>query len=349
VEGMKFDRGFISPYFVTEAKSQTCELENPLILLCDGKISSIKDLVPALEGAMKANRAFLIVAEDVDGEALATLIVNKLRGSAKVVAVKAPGFGANRKAVLSDMAILTGAELFTEQLGMKLEECTMQQLGTAKKVTITKDDTLILDGAGNGPSVDQRCEMIRDEIELSSSEYEKEKLQERLAKLSGGVAVIRVGGASEVEVGEKKDRVVDALNATRAAVEEGIVPGGGTALLYASQILSSPTGLKSSLENRDQVVGVDIVSRACQVPARTIADNAGLEGSVVVGRLLKESGGDINCPTGLDASTGEFVNLIEAGIIDPTKVVRSVLGDSSGVSSLMITTEAMVVDAVKEE
>merc|ERR1712194_651227 len=263
VEGMKFDRGYISPYFITDPKSQTVELEKPNILLVEKKVSSIQQIIPLLESVIKMQSSLLIVAEDVESEALATLVVNKLRAGIKVCAVKAPGFGDNRKATMQDLALLTGGTVISEEMGMKLEEVTPEQLGRCKKIEVDKNNTVILGGSGDTEGLKERCDLIKHSIETTKSDYEREKLQERLAKLAGGVAVIRVGGASEVEVGEKKDRVVDALNATRAAVEEGIVPGGGTALLYASQILSSPTGLKSSLENRDQVVGVDIVSRAC--------------------------------------------------------------------------------------
>jgi chaperonin GroEL len=346
VEGMKLDRGYISPYFITNAKTQECELEDPLIFVCDSKISSIQPILPVLEASIQANRALLIIAEDVDGEALATLVLNKLRGSSKIVAIKAPGFGDNRRATLRDIAVLTGGTYFTDDTGMTLDKATLDTLGCAKKVTITKDSTIILDGDGEKQALDDWCETIRDEIEAAVGSYEKDKLQERLAKLSGGVAVIKVGGSSEVEVGEKKDRVTDALNATRAAVEEGIVPGGGTALLYASQDLDA---VKASLTVQDQRVGVDIVKRAVQMPARTIIDNAGLEGAVVVGKLLREANGDIHSRMGMNAATGDYVDLVEAGVIDPTKVVRTVLTDSAGVASLMTTTEAMIVETPKKK
>jgi chaperonin GroEL len=346
VEGMKFDRGYISPYFITDPKTQVCEMENAFVLLCGSKISNIQALVPILESVVKANRSLLIIAEDVEGEAISTLVLNKLKGAAKVCAVKAPGFGDNRKASMQDMAVLTGARVIHEETGLTLDKATAEHLGQCKKITVTKDDTLMLDGLGQGVAVEQRCGMIRDQIEATTSEYEREKLQERLAKLSGGVAVIRVGGASEVEVGEKKDRVTDALNATRAAVEEGIVPGGGTTLLYASQTLDA---IKGNMANQDQVVGVDVVMRACQIPTRTIANNAGLEGAVVVGKLMKEAKGDINYGVGMNAATGEFVNMVESGIIDPTKVVRTTLTDASGVASLMITAEAMIVEEVEKD
>jgi chaperonin GroEL len=316
VEGMKFDRGYISPYFVTDPKTQKVEFESPMIMLVDGKVSSIQSIVPILESVFKASRPLIIIAEDIDGEALATLVLNKLRGSAKVAAVKAPGFGENRKANLQDLAILVGGQLISEEVGLKLEDATLDMLGTCKKITISKDDTIILDGAGSRADIEERCELLRASVSATSSDYEKEKLQERLAKLSGGVAVIKVGGSSEVEVGEKKDRVDDALNATRAAVEEGIVPGGGMALLYATM------GLKNVVcANRDQEVGVDIVRRALQVPAKAIIENAGLEGSVVVGRLLEDAKGDMKCSRGMNSYTGEYCDMVATGIIDPTKVV----------------------------
>jgi len=344
VEGMKFDRGFISPYFITNPKTQKVEFENPLILLAESKVSSVQAIVPILENVFKSGRPLVIICEDVDGEALATLVLNKLRGSAKVAAVKAPGFGENRKANLQDLAILTGGQLISEEVGLKLEDATVDMLGTCKKITISKDDTIILDGAGGRDEIEERCELLRASINNTTSSYEQEKIQERLAKLSGGVAVIKVGGASEVEVGEKKDRVDDALNATRAAVEEGIVPGGGTALLYAT------LGLKDlAAHNRDQEVGIDIVRRALTVPAKSIVDNAGLEGAVVVGKLLEEAGDNATSKRGLNSSTGEYVDMVEAGIIDPTKVVRTALVDAAGVASLMTTTEALIVDMPKPE
>jgi len=339
VEGMKMDRGFISPYFITNAKTQKVEYENPYIMLVDGKVSTVQSIVPILESVFKSGRPLVLIAEDVDGEALATLVLNKLRGSAKIVAIKAPGFGENRKANLQDLAVLTGAQLVSEELGTKLDEATVEMLGSCKKITCSKDDTVILNGAGGRAEIEERCDLIRAGVSETSSEYEKEKLQERLAKLSGGVAVIKVGGASEVEVGEKKDRVDDALNATRAAVEEGIVVGGGYALCYASQNLGS---VKTA--NRDQEVGVEIVRRALQVPAKSIINNAGMEGAVVIGRLLEEANGDVNFRRGMNSANGEYVDMIEAGIIDPTKVVRTALVDAAGVASLMTTTEAMIVD-----
>jgi len=345
VEGMKFDRGYISPYFVNNVKTQKCEMENPAILIFDGKISSIQSIVPVLEHAMRADRRLVIIAEDVEGEALGTLIYNKLRGATKVCAVKAPGFGENRKAILQDIAILTGGTLISEELDMKLEAVREEHLGTAKKVTITKDDTILLGGGGEQQQLEERCNLLRDQIEKASSQYDKEKLHERLAKLSGGIAVIKVGGQSEVEVGEKKDRIDDALNATRAAVEEGIVPGGGSALLYAAETLKD---LK--LENQDQQVGVRIIRDALKVPATLIASNAGLEGSVIVGKLLELAAGDIKSPLGLNAATGEYpVDMIAVGVIDPLKVVRTALIDAAGVSSLMTTTEAMIVDLPAEK
>jgi chaperonin GroL len=350
VEGMRFDRGFISPYFITNAKTQRAELDNPLLLFFDGKISNVHAMVPLLEAALQSGRPFAVIAEDVEGEALATLVINKVRGSAKIVAIKAPGFGDNRKESLADMATLCGATLLSDNdsgVGVKLENAGVDVLGSCKKLTVTKDDTIILDGAGDKAKLEERCALIRAGLDLTTSEYEKEKLQERLAKLSGGVAVIRVGGASEVEVGEKKDRVDDALHATRAAIEEGIVPGGGLALLYATQHLSE---LRPA--NADQQVGVDIVRRALQVPARSILDNAGLQGDVLLGKLLEESAplvakdtaGTFRPTRGINAATGAFVDMIEAGIVDPTKVVRTALTDASGVASLMATTEALVVE-----
>jgi len=344
VEGIKFDRGYISPYFVTNPKTQKVEMDSPLILLHDKKISNLQQLLPIIEVVVREGKQLLIIAEDIDGEALAMLVLNKLRGTAKVCAVKAPGFGDARKANLGDLAVITGGQVLTEEAGIKLEEVTIDMLGQCKKVSITKDDTLLMDGLGGRAEIETRCDTLRDMIAATKSEYEKEKLQERLAKLSGGVAVIKVGGASEVEVGEKKDRVDDALNATRAAVEEGIVPGGGTALMYAGRKLASLT-----MPNTDQQVGVDIVKRALQIPCKSIADNAGMEGAVVVGRLLKDAETK-GMTWGLNAATGEYVDLIQAGILDPTKVVKTALIDASGVASLMTTTEAMIVaEEVKEQ
>jgi chaperonin GroEL len=344
VEGMKFDRGYISPYFITDPKTATVQLEKPFILIFDKKISSIQSILPVLEQVLRLNRPLLIISEDVEGEALATLIMNKLRGVAKVAAVKAPGFGDNRKGMLQDIAIVTGGELVSEDVGMKLEDCTVEMLGQAEKVTISKDDTIIIDGLGSKDHITQRCETLREQINNESiSSYEKEKLQERLGKLSSGIAVLKIGGASEVEVGEKKDRVTDALNATRAAVEEGIVPGGGTALLYSTLALDM-----NAAENFDQQHGMKIVKNAIKIPTKSIADNAGMEGAVVVGKLLEREGASPSSTFGLNAATGHYVDMIENGIIDPVKVVRTALADAASVASLMTTTEAMVVEAPKE-
>jgi chaperonin GroEL len=333
VEGMQFDRGYLSPYFVTNADKMTAELDNPFILFHEKKLSSLQALLPVLEAVVQSGRPLLIVSEDVEGEALATLVVNKLRGGLKVAAVKAPGFGDRRKAMLEDMAVLTNGQLISEDLGIKLESVTLDMLGTAKKVQITKDNTTIIDGAGAKADIQARCGQIRGQIEETTSDYDREKLQERLAKLAGGVAVIRVGGATEIEVKERKDRVTDATHATRAAVEEGIVPGGGVALLYAAKALD---GLKPV--NDEQRVGVDIVRRALQAPVRQIATNAGVDGSIVVGKLT-----DQNDPSyGFDAQSGEYKDLVKAGIIDPTKVVRTALQGAASVAGLLITTEAMV-------
>lgn len=340
VEGMKLDRGYISPYFITNQKNQKCELEDPLILIHEKKISNLNAVVRVLELALKRQRPLLIVAEDVESEALATLILNKLRAGIKVCAIKAPGFGENRKANMQDLAVLTGGDLITEELGMDLEKVNLDMLGTCKKVTISKDDTVILDGAGDKKSIEERCELIRSAIENSTSDYDKEKLQERLAKLSGGVAVLKIGGASEAEVGEKKDRVTDALNATKAAVEEGIVPGGGVALLYAAKELE-----KLSTANFDQKIGVQIIQNALKSPVHIIAANAGVEGAVVVGKLLEQDNTDL----GYDAAKGEYVDMVKSGIIDPLKVIRTALVDAASVSSLMTTTEAIVVELPKEE
>jgi len=340
VEGMKLDRGYISPYFITNSKTQKCELEDPLILIHDKKVSNMHAVVKVLEMALKKQRPLLIVAEDVESEALGTLIINKLRAGIKVCAVKAPGFGENRKANLQDLAILTGGEVITEELGMNLENVEPHMLGTCKKVTVSKDDTVILDGAGDKKSIEERAEQIRSAIENSTSDYDKEKLQERLAKLSGGVAVLKIGGASEAEVGEKKDRVTDALNATKAAVEEGIVPGGGVALLYASKELD-----KLQTANFDQKIGVQIIQNALKTPVHTIASNAGVEGAVVVGKLLEQGNTDL----GYDAAKGEYVDMVKAGIIDPLKVIRTALVDAASVSSLMTTTESIIVEIPKEE
>ena len=336
VEGMQFDRGYISPYFITNADKMVCELENPFILLVEKKLSGLQPILPVLEAVVQSGRPLLIIAEDVEGEALATLVVNKLRGGLKVAAVKAPGFGDRRKAMLEDIAILTKAQLISEDLGIKLENVTPEMLGKAKTVRITKDDTTIIDGAGDKVNIQARVSQIRSQIAESTSDYDKEKLQERLAKLAGGVAVIRVGGATEVEVKEKKDRVDDAMHATRAAVEEGVIAGGGVALLYATKALESLKG-----ENNDQQVGIDIIRRAIQAPVRQIAENAGAEGSVVVGKLLDQK----DTSFGYNAQTGEYVNMVKSGIIDPVKVVRTALQDASSVASLLITTEAMIFEA----
>lgn len=339
VEGMQFDRGYLSPYFITNADKMEVELEEPLILLFEKKVSSLQPLLPVLEAVVQSGRPLLIIAEDVDGEALATLVVNKLRGGLKVAAVKAPGFGDRRKAMLEDLAILTAGELISEDLGIKLENVTIDMLGRAKKVTITKDDTTIVDGVGAKDAIEGRISQIKRQIEDTTSDYDKEKLQERLAKLAGGVAVIRVGGATEVEVKEKKDRVDDALNATRAAVEEGIVPGGGVALLKASKILDGFKG-----DNDDQEAGVAIVRRALQAPIRQISENAGVEGSIVVGKVMEN-----NSPTfGFNAQTEEYVDMVQAGVIDPAKVVRTALQDAASVAGLLITTEAAIVEAPKK-
>ncbi|CCU80781.1 heat shock protein 60, mitochondrial precursor [Blumeria hordei DH14] len=344
IEGMKFDRGFVSPYFITDAKSQKVEFEKPLILLSEKKISAVQDIIPALEASTQLRRPLVIIAEDIDGEALAVCILNKLRGQLQVAAVKAPGFGDNRKSILGDLGILTNATVFTDELDIKLEKATADMFGSTGSITITKEDTIILNGEGSKDSISQRCEQIRGVInDPATSDYEKEKLQERLAKLSGGVAVIKVGGSSEVEVGEKKDRFVDALNATRAAVEEGILPGGGTALLKAaSQALGS---IKTG--NFDQQLGVSIIKSAITKPARTIVENAGIEGSVVVGKLMDEFGADFN--RGYDSAKGEYVDMIASGIVDPFKVVRTGLVDASGVASLLGTTEVAIVEAPEEK
>jgi chaperonin GroEL len=339
VEGMQFDRGYLSPYFITNADKMEAVLEDPLILLFEKKLSSLQALLPVLEAVVQSSRPLLIVAEDIEGEALATLVVNKLRGGLRVAAVKAPGFGDRRKAMLEDIAILTGGQLISEDLGIKLENVTLEMLGKAKKVTITKDDTTIVDGVGDKKDIEARIAQIKTQIEDTTSDYDKEKLQERLAKLAGGVAVVRVGGSTEVEVKEKKDRVDDALNATRAAVEEGMVPGGGVALLKASKVLD---GLKG--DNADQDAGIAIVRRALQAPIRQIAENAGVEGSIVVGKVLDNK----SATFGYNAQTEEYVDMIAAGIIDPAKVVRTALQDAASVAGLMITTEAAIVEAPKK-
>ncbi|WP_042702032.1 chaperonin GroEL [Azospirillum sp. B506] len=335
VEGMQFDRGYLSPYFVTNADKMVADLENPYILLHEKKLSGLQPLLPVLEAVVQSSRPLLIIAEDIEGEALATLVVNKLRGGLKIAAVKAPGFGDRRKAMLEDMAILTGGQVISEDLGIKLENVTLDMLGTAKKVVISKETTTIVDGAGDKADIEARCGQIRAQVEETTSDYDREKLQERLAKLAGGVAVIRVGGATEVEVKERKDRVDDAMHATRAAVEEGVVAGGGTALLYASKALESLTPA-----NDEQRVGIDIIRRALQAPVRQIAYNAGTDGSIVVGKLLDQA--DTNF--GYDAQKGEFTDLVAAGIIDPVKVVRTALQDAASIAGLLITTEAMIAE-----
>jgi len=335
VEGMQFDRGYLSPYFVTNADKMTCEMENPYILFHEKKLSGLQPLLPVLESVVQSGRPLLIIAEEVEGEALATLVVNKLRGGLKVAAVKAPGFGDRRKAMLEDMAILTNGQVISEDLGIKLENVTLSMLGTAKKVKIDKDNTTIVDGAGKKKDIEARCAQIRQQIESTTSDYDKEKLQERLAKLAGGVAVIRVGGATEVEVKERKDRVDDAVHATKAAKEEGIIAGGGVALLYAVRAIE-----KVRVVGDDQRRGVDIVRKALESPIRQIVDNAGLDGSVVVGRLLEQK--DANF--GFDAQKGEYCDLLKTGIIDPVKVVRVALENAASVAGLLITTESMIAD-----
>jgi chaperonin GroEL len=335
VEGMQFDRGYLSPYFITNAEKMLAELESPYILIHEKKLSGLQAMLPVLEAVAQSGKPLLIIAEDIEGEALATLVVNKLRGGLKVAAVKAPGFGDRRKAMLEDIAILTDGQVISEELGIKLESVTLDMLGTAKRVIINKEDTTIVDGAGAKSAIEGRVAQIRAQIEETTSDYDREKLQERLAKLAGGVAVIRVGGATEVEVKERKDRVDDAMHATRAAVEEGVVPGGGTTLLYAIKALD---GLNPV--NNDQKVGIDIVRKALQAPARQIAENTGVDGSIVVGKLLDST--DKNW--GFDAQKGEFTDLIKAGIIDPAKVVRIALQDAASVAGLLLTTEAMIAE-----
>ncbi|GAA0331726.1 chaperonin GroEL [Sphingomonas oligophenolica] len=340
VEGMQFDRGYLSPYFVTNPEKLRAELEDPYILIHEKKLSNLQAMVPLLEKVVQSGRPLLIIAEDVEGEALATLVVNRLRGGLKVAAVKAPGFGDRRKAMLEDIAILTGGNVVSEELGTKLESVTIAMLGRARKVTIDKDNTTIIDGVGARADIDGRIAQIRQQIETTTSDYDREKLQERLAKLAGGVAVIRVGGATEVEVKEKKDRVDDALHATRAAVEEGILPGGGIALLRALKALE---GLRAA--NDDQQSGIDIVRRALRAPARQIVENAGEDGAWIVGKLLESE--DYNW--GFNAATGEYQDLVQAGVIDPAKVVRTALQDAASVASLLITTEALVAELPKDE
>ncbi|MEO0993787.1 MAG: chaperonin GroEL [Pseudomonadota bacterium] len=340
VEGMQFDRGYLSPYFITNSDKMITELEDCYILLHEKKLSSLQPMVPLLEAVIQSSRPLLIIAEDVEGEALATLVVNKLRGGLKVAAVKAPGFGDRRKAMLQDIAILTGGQVISEDLGMKLESVTTDMLGSAKKIRITKDETTVVDGAGEKAEIEARVAQIRSQIEETTSDYDREKLQERLAKLAGGVAVIRVGGATEVEVKERKDRVDDALNATRAAVQEGVVPGGGVALIHASRGLDGLEG-----DNPDQTTGVSIVRKALQQPLRQIAENAGIDGAVVAGKVLESD--DANF--GFDAQAEVYGNLMEKGIIDPAKVVRTALEDAASVAGLLITTEAMIADKPEDK
>jgi len=340
VEGMQFDRGYLSPYFITNADKMVCEMDSPYILFFEKKLSNLQTMLPILEAVVQSGKPLLIVAEDVEGEALATLVVNKLRGGLKVAAVKAPGFGDRRKAMLEDMAILSAGEVISEDLGIKLENVTLNQLGRAKKVRITKDDTTIIGGAGAKKDMEARISQIKAQIEETTSDYDKEKLQERLAKLAGGVAVIRVGGASEVEVKERKDRVEDAMHATRAAVEEGIVPGGGAALLYSKRVLKN---LKPA--NRDQEVGIEIIARALEAPIRQIAYNAGVEGSIVVGKLSDQKEANF----GYDAQKDKYCDLVAAGIIDPVKVVRTALQGAASVAGLMITTEATIAELPKKD
>jgi chaperonin GroEL len=335
VEGMQFDRGYVSPYFITNAEKMVADLDNPYILIHEKKLSGLQPMLPLLESIVQSGRPLLIVAEDVEGEALATLVVNKLRGGLKVAAVKAPGFGDRRKAMLEDIAILTGGQVISEDLGIKLESVTLKMLGQAKKVLIEKENTTVVEGAGKKADIVGRCNQIRAQVEETTSDYDREKLQERLAKLAGGVAVIRVGGSTEVEVKERKDRVDDALHATRAAVEEGIVPGGGVPLARASLILS-----KLKADNDDQRFGIEIVRKAVQTPLRQIAENAGEDGAVIAGKVLDRD--EYNW--GFDAQTGEFKDLVKAGIIDPTKVVRTALQDAASVAGLLVTTEAMVAE-----
>jgi len=342
-EGMKFDRGFISPYFINSTKDQKVQLENPYVMLSEKKITMISDIIPALEIAATTRRPLLIVAEEIDGEALAALVLNKLRGQVSVCAVKAPGFGDNRKAILEDMATLTGATLFNDELDVKLDKARPEHFGSVKSATITKDDTVFLNGQGTPEAIHERCEAIRRTLTTTTSDYEKEKLQERLAKLSGGVAVIKVGGVSEVEVGERKDRFVDALNATRAAVEEGVVPGGGSALIKAVPRLHD---LAAKETRHDVRLGIKIVTEAIQAPIKTIVDNAGEHGAVVAGEVLKKAD---QFNYGYNAATGKYVDMIAEGIIDPLKVIRTGLSDASGVASLLTTTEAMIVEAPSKQ
>ncbi len=340
VEGMQFDRGYTSPYFVTNAEKMICELESPYILIHEKKLSSLQPLLPVLEAVVQSGRPLMIIAEDIEGEALATLVVNKLRGGLKVAAVKAPGFGDRRKAMLEDIAILTRGQVISEDLGIKLENVTVDMMGTAKRVVITKEETTVVEGAGKKSDIQGRCNQIRAQIEETSSDYDREKLQERLAKLAGGVAVLNIGGATEVEVKERKDRVDDALNATRAAVEEGIVPGGGVALLRATKALD-----KVKPGNDDQRVGIEIVRRALQAPVRQIAENAGVDGAVVAGKLLESK----DQSRGFNAQTLEYMDLVKAGVVDPTKVVRTEITDAASIAGLLITTEAMVAEKPEDK
>ncbi len=335
VEGMNFDRGYLSPYFITNAEKMAVEMENPYVLLFEKKISNLQPMVPLLEAVVQSGRPLLIIAEDVEGEALAALVVNKLRAGLKIAAVKAPGFGDRRKSIMEDLAVLTGGQLISEDLGMKLETVTLKQLGQAKKVIIDKENTTIVDGAGKSVDVKARCTSIKSQIEETTSDYDREKLQERLAKLSGGVAIIKVGGTTEIEVKEKKDRVDDALAATRAAMQEGIVPGGGSALLFAGRVLDKVKGV-----NEDQNVGVNIIRKVIQAPIRQIAENAGFDGAVVANQVLSK--GQVSY--GYNAQTNEYVDMFKAGIIDPTKVVRTALQDASSVAGLLITTEAAIIE-----
>jgi chaperonin GroEL len=337
---MQFDRGYLSPYFITNAEKMICELESPYILIHEKKLASLQPLLPVLEAVVQTGKPLLIIAEEVEGEALATLVVNKLRGGLKVSAVKAPGFGDRRKSMLEDIAILTNGQVISEDLGIKLESVTLDMLGRAKRVTIDKDNTTIVDGSGKKKDIEARCAQIKAQVEETTSDYDREKLQERLAKLAGGVAIIRVGGATEVEVKERKDRVDDAMHATKAAVEEGIVLGGGTALLYGTRVLE---GIK--VANHDQQVGIDIVRKALQAPARQIAENAGADGSLIVGKLLEGK----SATQGFNAQTGEFVDMVKDGVIDPTKVVRLALQDAASVAGLLITTEAMIAERPKKD
>jgi len=340
VEGMQFDRGYNSPYFITNAEKMMVELEEPYVLIHEKKLSSLQPMLPILEAVVQAGRSLVIIAEEIEGEALATLVVNKLRGGLKVASVKAPGFGDRRKAMLEDIAIVTGGQVISEDLGIKLENVKLDMLGTAKKVRITKEDTTIIGGAGKRSDIAARVGQLKQQIEETTSDYDKEKLQERLAKLAGGVAVIRVGGATEVEVKEKKDRIDDALNATKAAVEEGILPGGGVALLYATKALNGLTGL-----NEDENAGIAIVQKAIQTPLRQIVENSGVEASIVVGKLLEQK----SSTYGFDAQAERYVDLIDAGIVDPTKVVRIALQNASSVAALLITTEAMIADRPQKQ